>query len=132
MATATTKLNVPLRGNIIFQTTNSDLQTALTFDTKPNTAYRVQISVLAYRTDTDSAAGTYNRLALFRTNSAGTLTQVSTTQTIGTDIEDQAGWNVIVQGNSSNQITVVVGGEGSPCQWAITSQIYSVDTVPLP
>ena len=132
MATSTTKLNVPLRGQVIFQTFNSDMINAVTFDTKPNTAYRFQVTVVTMRTDTDSAAGTYNRLALFRTNAAGVLTQVSTTQTIGTDIEDQAGWNVTVQGNSSNQIVVAIGGEGSPCQWGITSQIYVVDTVPLP
>lgn len=130
MATTTTKFNVPLRGDIRFTTTTSDLVTAATFQTKPSTAYHAQFWAVATREDATAGSGIYWRRALFRTDANGVLTQVSTTQTPGADIEDNAGWQFLI-GATGTTIIVQIAGEGSPCQWAIASDIHTVDAIAI-
>lgn len=127
---AATKFNVPLRGNVILTTTTADLQELVTFQTKPNSAYQVEIKAVYRRNQGDGQLGAYWRRAAFRTNADGTLTQVSTTQTPAADIEDEAGAQFLVDANGT-EIRVRGAAEGSPVYWAITSDINVVDNVPV-
>lgn len=124
-----TQFNVATRHGVIFQSNNSDLQTASTFATRPNKGYFVEFKVVAIRADTFEQAGTWWRQACFR-NDGGTLTQVGATRTIGTDNEDAAGWIVEVD-SSGTTIRIRVAGEGSPVNWLIESNIQEIDAIPL-
>lgn len=127
MATTTTKFNVVKRGGVPFTTNNSDLITAVTLATKPNTSYDVQIRAV-YQRPGANQAGSYWRRALFRTDASGTLTQVSTTQTPAADIEDTAGAQLLLQA-SGNDIAVLIAAEGSPTNWDIYSDVWIADPV---
>jgi hypothetical protein len=129
MATTTTKLNVAVGGDIIYQANNSDSQIAATFQTAPKSAYQMMFRVIAFRTDTYSVAGAYFKRALYRTDAAGVITQVSTTQSVAADLEDNANWgfNLQIVGTT---IALVISGEGAPDTWSIRSDIQVVGGVP--
>lgn len=120
------------RGGLPWITNTSDLIEGGRIQTKPNTAYHVLIWVLAFRVQTNTQAACYLRRALFRTDSSGTLTQVGTTATIGTDIEDAAGWNVDIVVGSSNEISIKVGADGTPTNWNLQGEVQVVDLAAQP
>lgn len=127
---ASTKLNVDTRGPIIVSTTTSDLQELVYFDTTPNKAYQVLVTGTYRRFNGGSIEiAAYIRRAAFYTDSSGTLTQESTTQTIGTDIETTGGAQFLLT-TSGTKIVVNGAAEGSPVRWAINAEINVVDNVP--
>jgi hypothetical protein len=89
------------------QTIDATVTTLSYFLTKPNTCYKFNASVVGLKTDLTAAAA-YERVAAFRTNAAGTLTQVGATATPVT-IEDNGAYDCeIVAG------TVTVSGVAVP------------------
>lgn len=129
------RFNTTNRGGVIFVTNDSTLQTASTFSASPNTLYEVIVHALAFRVQRGffNQAGSYWRRALFYSNASKVLTQVSTTQTIGTDIETLAGWQcqVLVNPADSTQIVVQVAADGTPTNWQIDveSTVRVVDQI---
>ncbi len=123
-----TKLNVATRDGVVFQTNNADLQTAITFPTRTNKVYWVDIKVVAIRTDTYDEAASYWKQGCFR-NDNGTLTQVGATRDVVTDNEDAGGWQCLLDANSTN-IRLRVAGTGNTVNWLISSDIKEMDNVP--
>lgn len=128
MATTTTKFNVVSRGGVPFTTNSSDQIVAVTYQTKPNTAYDLQIRAVYLRPGANQA-GSYWRRALFRTDASGVLTQVSTTQTPAADIEDTAGAFLLVAA-SGTEIQITIAAEGSPVNWDINNYMIVADLIP--
>lgn len=131
MATSVTKAWTSKRGGIPFQTLNSDLVNAVTFATKPNSAYQVQAYGTAYRTDDDSQGAAYWRRAAYRVDATGAVTQIGANQTPAADLEDGAGWQFILSVSGTN-LLIQVAGQGTPCYWNIDWEIQIVDNVPIP
>lgn len=119
------KFNTSLRGGIPKITTTSDLVEAGAFQTKPNATYDVEVKACYQRPGANQAASYWKR-ALFRTNAAGVLTQVSTTQTVAADLEDAAGAQCLVDANGT-QIRVRVAAEGDPTNWNVDMYVRSAD-----
>lgn len=130
MSTTATQLNVAKRDGVPFRTSTSDLVRALIFPTRPNKVYWFELKAIAYRTQDYSQAASYWRQACYRTNAAGTITQVGSTRTVVTDNEDAGGWQFVI-GTSGVNVTLDVAGEGSPCDWLISSDIKEYDNIPL-
>jgi len=73
------------------QTTGATVTTLSYFVTKPGKAYKFNAGVVGLKTDF-TAAAQYERVAGFRTDAAGALTQVGATATPVT-IEDNGAWD---------------------------------------
>jgi hypothetical protein len=121
--------NVALRSGLNYRTTNSDLTVIATFPTEAGKGYFVEFKVVNIRTTDFGAGASYWRQAAFRTDSAGTLTQIGATRTIGTDNEDEAGGLLEVDASGTN--IRVLGAAANPTNWRIDAYILEVDNILL-
>ena len=119
------KMNTVSRGGLVFATQNANLTTAATFQTKPNSSYALRARGVYNRPGANQAAF-YQRMALFRTDAAGVLTQVGATITIGTDLEDTAGAQFLISPLGTT-IIIQVAAEGTPTNWNINHELDSAD-----
>ncbi len=118
------------------QTTDATVTTLSYFVTVPNTAYKFNAGVVALKTDF-SAAAAYERVAGFRTNAAGTLTQVGATATPVT-IEDNAAYDceivggtvVLASGTVPAIILRVTGAAATVVNWRADVEILKVGIGP--
>lgn len=127
---ASTRFNIPIRGGNPFVTQTSDLYEAGYMDTRPNTFYQVFVKATAGRilANGTNQAGAYWKRAAFRTDSSGNITQVSTTQSVAADIEDAAGWQCVVEADTTNnRISVKVAADGTPTNWNVECDVELVN-----
>lgn len=75
----------------------------------------VEATVTAVTSDNTQAAS-YTRRMTFR-NNAGTVTAVGTVQTIGTDVEDTAGWNATIDNSGTTWRVRVTGAAATDIRW---------------
>jgi hypothetical protein len=101
---------------------------AATFDTAPfgEASIGVWIKVLGRQTNGVVETGNYVRNAAFKVT-GGTLTQVGSTNTIGTDQESVAGWDVTVDASGDNIQVNVTGANGDTVQWLVQAEIQVND-----
>lgn len=92
-----TKFNVAPALSVPFQTTDATPVVAAYFDALPYTlcVFWFEVKVVAVYSD-GSLGGTYWRQAAFRSDADGVLTQIDSTNTVTTDLEDTAGMEVTV------------------------------------
>lgn len=121
------KVTTEKRGGIVLVTNNSDLTTALTFQTKPNTSYDIEVRGVYQRVGSNQASS-YWRRGLFRTNAAGVVTQVGDIQTPAADLEDAAGAQFVLS-ISGTTLRVQVAAEGSPVNWTVDHYLRIADAV---
>lgn len=117
--------NTSPRWGVTARTLNADVTTLATFPTEPSKAYFVEFRAVNVRTTDFGAGATYWRQAAFRTNAAGTLTQIGATRTIGTDNEDDAGGTFEVDANGTD--IRVRGSAANPTNWRIDAYILPSD-----
>lgn len=125
-----TQFNVATRDGVLFRTTDATPTVAVNFPTKPSKAYWVELKVLAGYSD-QSKGAVYFLVAAFRTNSAGTLAQIGSTQSVITAIEDTAGMDCTVAASSTNIAVTVTGVAATNIQWLLNSDIKETDYINL-
>lgn len=125
---AATQLNVAKRDGVLFRTTDATPTVAVNFPTRASKCYWVELKVLADYSD-QSAGAAYWLCAAFRTNSAGTLSQIGSTQSIMTAIEDTGAMACTVAASSTNVAVTVTGVAGTNIQWLISSDIKETDYI---
>jgi hypothetical protein len=108
------------------QTTDATATSLSVFTTKPNTVYFVVANVVAMNT-IDPEGGAYRRYAAFRTNAAGTLTQIGTTQTAVT-LEDNSGWDATIDSSGTDIRVRVTGEPAVTINWRADVNINKVGT----
>jgi hypothetical protein len=101
-------------------TTDGTLTTLATIPVSANYTYMIEAVVLVRRTGgtagTADDGGTYHRRASYTTK-GGTVTLLGAVQTIGTDAEDQAGFNTTFTISGSNVNLVVLGVANNNLCW---------------
>jgi hypothetical protein len=114
------------------KTINTTDATQTTLHTIPITSgrtYFIESAIIARRTG--GASGTaddgasYVRRATYTTKS-GTVTLMGSVQTIGTDAEDQAGWDVTFAVSGANVLIRVTGASANNVTWTSDTAIKSV------
>lgn len=124
-----TQLNTSPKPGVLFRTTSTIGATptvAVNFPTRASKAYWVELKVLATYSDTSKAA-MYWLAGCFRTDSAGTLTQVGATASVITAIEDTAGMDCTMAASSTNVAVTVTGVAATNIQWQIFGDIMELD-----
>lgn len=114
------------------KTVNTTDATQTTVHTIPITSgrtYFIESTIIARRTG--GASGTaedgasYVRRATYTTKS-GAVTLMGSVQTIGTDAEDQAGWDATFTISGANVLVRVTGASGNNVTWTSDTAIKSV------
>ncbi|CAB4191725.1 hypothetical protein UFOVP1229_108 [uncultured Caudovirales phage] len=115
-----------------FPTVNTTDNTVTTLATIPITSgrtYMIEARVAARRTGGSSGTAedgaSYCRRGTYTTKS-GTVTLMGSVQTIGTDAEDQAGWDVTMTISSTNVLVRVTGATNNNVTWMGDIKIQSV------
>lgn len=99
-------------------TTDATVTTAWSMATKPLAVYKVSAKVLGVNTSTDfTQVGDYWLEAAFRTNAAGTLTQVGSTRSIHTANEDNAAWDATIDSSGTDIRVRVTGASSTNITW---------------
>lgn len=118
--------NVVLPISVRVTTTNGTSTTGATFATQSNHAYLVEARIVA--TDGGTASAAYGIVGLFE-NSLGTLTQVGSTGTLFTAIEEIAAPMGAVFAVSGTTVQVnVTGDPGRTIRWNIDLNIREIVT----
>lgn len=118
------KLNTFVRHSVAATTAlTADQTTAATFSTAPwgsagSVSFSVFAHVLARQTDSAGETGDYFRTATFKRVS-GTLSQVGSTRTVGTDNEDVAGWDVTLDASGDDIRVRVTGDATDTVKWLV-------------
>jgi hypothetical protein len=123
-----TKLNVATRDYVIFRTADATPVVATTFTAKPLKIYWFEIKVAATYED-GSAGGTWWRQAAFRSNAAGTVTQIGSTRSVVTDNEDTGGMDLTVAASTTTIAATITGVAATNIQWAVSSDVKEVDYI---
>jgi hypothetical protein len=112
------------------ETTNGTITAIDTIPTVTDTCIMVDAQVVARRTGgTAGTAGdiaAYGRRAAFK-NVGGVLTQIGTTQAIGT-FESQAGWDCTIVASGTNILVRGLGAANNNTTWHSTTAIYQLGT----
>lgn len=116
------------------QTTDATVTTLSYFVTKPGKCYKFKAGVVGLKTDFTAAAA-YERVAGFRTDAAGVLTQVGATATPVT-IEDSGAWDceivggtvALTNGTVPAIILRVTGAAATVVNWRADVEILKVGT----
>lgn len=102
-------------------TTNATQTTLATVAISANYTYQIDAWVVARRTGGTSGTAddgaSYHRRASYTTKS-GTVTLMGSVQTIGTDAEDQAGWDVTLDVSTTNVRVRVTGAANNNVTWS--------------
>ena len=109
----------------IASTSDATPTNIVSFTPTASTGYQVIAYITALKTD-QSALGIYTRRAAFRVSSGGAVTQVSTTQTIGTDIEDTAGWDATIDTSGGAIRVRVTGAAATAVEWSAFVYVFTV------
>lgn len=104
-------------------TSNATVTTCDTYTPPASCLVHVVTFVQGLKTDF-SAAGAYVRRALFRVNGSGTVTQVGSTQTIGTDIEDTSTWDTTVDTSGGAIRVRVTGAASTSISWSSSTHLF--------
>ena len=105
-------------------TTDATPTTSWSMVTKPLSVYKVSVKVLGVNTSTDfTQAGDYWLESAFRTNAAGTLTQVGSTRSIHTANEDNAAWDAGITTSGTSIIVQVTGAAGTNITWLTNVEV---------
>lgn len=112
---------------VYFNTTNATPGIAAYFPTRNDAAYEGHFRITAFRTDGTAGVASYWRRAVF-VNDGGTLTQVGSTQTIGTDVESAAlaGADVAVAGSGENINVTVTGVAAINMTWNVSAEVQQI------
>lgn len=125
-----TKLNVATRDYVIFRTTDATPVVAATFTAKPLKIYWFEIKVIATYAN-GASGGSWWRQAAFRSDVAGTVTQIGSTRTVVTDNEDTGGMDLTVAASTTTIAATVTGVAATNIQWAVSSDLKEVDYIPF-
>jgi len=125
-----TKLNVATRPGVLVRTVDDTPVAAVTFATRPSKVYWIDFKVTAAYEDT-SAGAIYWLAAAFRTDAAGTLTQIGSTASVITAIEDTGGMAATVAASSTNVAVTLTGVAATNIQWRIDADIQEDDYIYL-
>lgn len=112
------------RTGLTLQTVDGAVNILGTFPIVPSKAYTINVVALALRDTLTEAAG-YRRTATFRSNAAGTVTQVGTTTSVATH-EDDSTWDVAFAISGTNVNVVVTGNPGKIINWRADTEISIV------
>ena len=123
-----TNFNVATRDGVLFQTADATPVVAVNFATRPSKVYWVELKVLAGYSD-QSAGAIYWLAGAFRTNSAGTLAQIGSTQSVITAQEDTGGMACTMAASSTNIAVTVTGVAATNIQWLLSSDIKEGDYI---
>ena len=126
-------INTFTRKGVVEKTTNATQTIAAVFSTANwlNASFGITVEVLARQTDNINETGHYYRTATFKRN-AGTLTQVGSTRTWGTDDESVAGWDATIDMGSATVIgtttgdyirVLVTGAVGDTVDWNVIAEV---------
>jgi len=101
-------------------TTNATTATAATIAIASGNTYLIEARIVARRTGGSSGTAddgaTYVRRGTYTTKS-GTVTLMGSVQTIGTDAEDQAGWDATLDISGTNVLVRVTGAANNDITW---------------
>lgn len=125
-----TKVTVANRRGVVVQTTTGATMGAVQFTTRKSKVYFVEVRAVASYAD-HSKAGTYWKQASFRTDAAGTLTQISATKTVVEDSEDTAGMALDMAVFSPTLVVSITGVADTTIQWHIYTDIMEGDSLPM-
>lgn len=123
-----TQLNVATRPGVLFRTTNATPVVAVNFPTRPSKVYWIDVKVTAAYSDT-SAGAIYWLAGAFRTNAAGTLTQISTTASVITAKEDTGSMDATMAASGTNVQVTVTGVAVTNIQWRVNADIEEDDFI---
>ena len=138
-------LNSFTRAAVALQTTDGTQSIAATYDTSwvgntGSVAFSIFAHVLGRQTNGVGETGDYYRIATFR-RVDGTLSQVGSTRTIGTDNEDVGGWDVTIDKGSATVVAtttgdfirvLVTGASGDTVKWLVNDfNIQLNDSAPF-
>lgn len=116
--------NTYTTGGVYLNTPGATPAVAAYFETRDNALYEVEVRINAIRTDTFATGVSYWRRAMF-VNDAGVLTQIGSTQSIGTDIEGSglSGADVAVAASAENINVTVTGVADIPLSWNVNMSV---------
>ncbi len=110
-------------------TTDGTQTTLATISITASRTYLIEARVAARRTGgasgTADDGGSYVRRGTYTTKSS-TVTLMGSVQTIGTDAEDQAGWDVTLTISTTNVLVRVTGATGNNVTWMGDISVQSV------
>jgi len=110
-------------------TTDNTVTTLATIPITSGRTYMIEARVAARRTGGSSGTAedgaSYCRRGTYTTKS-GTVTLMGSVQTIGTDAEDQAGWDVTMTISSTNVLVRVTGATNNNVTWMGDIKVQSV------
>lgn len=101
-------------------TTDDTVSTLATVAISADYTYQIEVAIVARRTG--GASGTaddgasYRRIATYTTKS-GTVTLLGSVQTLGTDAEDQVGWDATLDISTTNVRVRVTGAASNNITW---------------
>lgn len=110
-------------------TTDATQTTAATITISSNNTYLIEARIVARRTGGSSGTAddgaSYVRRGTYTTKS-GTVTLLGSLQTIGTDVEDQAGWDATMDINGSTVRVRVTGAANNNVTWFVDATVQRV------
>lgn len=117
------------------KTTDATQTVAWRFPTKADTAYFVDLKVVATETTDHDEVATYWRQACYK-NDGGTLTLVGAEREVVTDNESTGAWDIElavgtedVEGDGTNEKTIqckVTGAASTNITWRVIADVYEI------
>lgn len=110
-------------------TTNNTVTTVWSKTLADNTVYELDVTLLGRRTN-PAAAGTseyavYRRRVVYTRDNAGAATIVGTAETIGTDRESTAGYDITIDASTNDVRVRATGATSHNVTWTATVRIHS-------
>jgi hypothetical protein len=123
--TGTLNRDINIRQAFNFQTTAAGPTSALSLPLADETAYRIEIKVVATQSDGSNRA-IYHRMALVYRDAAGGATIQGAVQDVTTAVESNAAWDATI-GTSGNNVTFpLTGVAATTINWRIELFVRSV------
>lgn len=104
-------------------TTDATVTTLDTIATSSNVSYFIKTKIIARSSDPGSQSNGYQLIGIFN-NSAGTVTQVSTTDRL--EFENNSTWNAVFTISGTNVVINVTGEASKTIQWKSSTETISV------
>lgn len=106
----------------LLSTTDATQTVAFELETQLNTAYFIDLKVLATETTDFDETATYWRQACYR-NDGGTVTLVGSIRTVVTDNETTGGWDVTFDISGTKVRALVTGAAATNVRWLVFADV---------